>query len=44
MSIPLQNFTAEAASSRLFGSAPKDILEKFATQNVTDNEHHNAGR
>ena len=44
LSLPTQKFTAEAGSSRMFGSAPQDILDKFSTLNVTDNEHHNAGK
>jgi gamma-glutamyl hydrolase len=38
-SIPL-DFTSEAADSRLFGSAPKDIMDILAKQNVTMNNHH----
>jgi len=39
ISLPL-DFTAAAKSSHLFGSAPSEIYDIFATQNVTSNLHH----
>ena len=40
VSLPL-DFTPDAKTSRMFGQAPIDVIQNFATQNVTDNEHHN---
>ncbi len=38
-SIPL-DFTAEAAGSKLFSGASKDVMDILAKQNVTMNNHH----
>jgi len=34
-------FTPAASTSRLFGHAPSQVMDAFATQAVTDNYHHN---
>lgn len=39
LTVPLE-FTREAKTSTLFGSAPANILNILATQNVTSNLHH----
>ena len=39
--IPLE-FTAAASKSRMFGSAPPNVLSIFSTQPVTMNNHHSA--
>jgi len=39
ISLPLE-FTQQAPKSRLFGKAPRELVQIFADQNVTMNNHH----
>jgi gamma-glutamyl hydrolase len=37
--LPL-DFTSLAANSRLYGNLPNDVIQSFATKNITINLHH----